>query len=158
MNLSAQWHDERTALLPIIESVLASGNYVGGEQIERFEKTVAQLCGVADAVALNSGTDALACALRALEIGPGDDVITPPNSFVASTAAIVQVGARPVFVDIGEDQNIDPNLIEAAITPSTRAIMPVHLTGRIAEMDSIMGIAERYNLDVIEDAAQAIGS
>jgi len=158
VNLSAQWHDERTELLPLIESVLAGGNYVGGKYIEQFEQKIAQVCGVQQAVALNSGTDALICALRALEIGHGDEVITPPNSFVASTAAIVHVGARPVFVDVREDQNIDPDLIEAAITSSTRAIMPVHLSGRIAEMDSIMNIAERYGLEVVEDAAQAVGS
>jgi len=158
VNLNAQWHDERTELLPLIEAVLAGGDYVGGKNIELFEQRIAQVCGVQHAIALNSGTDALVCALRALEIGPGDEVITPPNSFVASTAAIVHVGARPVFVDVREDQNIDPDLIEAAITSNTRAIMPVHLSGRIAEMDSIMKIAERYGLEVVEDAAQAVGS
>jgi len=158
VNLSAQWDDERDKLLPLIESVLESGNYVGGDEIEHFENMAAQLCETKYVVALNSGTDALICALRALEIGPGDEVITPPNSFVASTAAIVQVGARPVFVDVQTDQNIDPDLIPMAITSHTRAIMPVHLSGRVAEMESIETVAERHGLYVVEDAAQAIGS
>ncbi len=158
VNLSAQWHDEKDKLLPVIESLLASGDYVGGHEIERFETMAAQVCGTDYVVALNSGTDALIFALRALDIGPGDEVITPPNSFVASTAAIVQVGARPVFVDVQTDQNIDPDLIAMAITPRTRAIMPVHLSGRVAEMESITKVAEQHGLYVVEDAAQAIGS
>jgi dTDP-4-amino-4,6-dideoxygalactose transaminase len=109
-------------------------------------------------VALNSGTDALILSLRSLAIGPGDEVITPPNSFVASTAAIVHVGAKPVFVDVLSDQNIDSERIAAAITPRTKAIMPVHLTGRIADMDPILELAQSHRVAVIEDAAQAIGS
>jgi dTDP-4-amino-4,6-dideoxygalactose transaminase len=109
-------------------------------------------------VTLNSGTDALALSLAALGVGPGDEVITPPNSFVASTAVIVNLRAKPVFVDVLPDQNIDPKQVEAAITPRTRAIMPVHLTGRMARMDEIMAIASRHGLAVVEDSAQAIGS
>jgi dTDP-4-amino-4,6-dideoxygalactose transaminase len=96
--------------------------------------------------------------LAALGVRPGDEVITPPNSFIASTAAIVHLGAKPVFVDVLADQNIDPEKIAAAITPRTKAIMPVHLTGRMAKMDLIAAIADRYDLPIIEDAAQAIGS
>ena len=162
VDLSTQWEDERAELLPIIEEALAKGNYVGGyvagEQVEQFEHAVAKVCDARFAVALNSGTDALICALRALEIGSGDEIITPPNSFVASTSAIVQVGATPVFVDVLPDQNIDPSLIESAITSRTRAIMPVHLTGRMAEMQEISALAKKYDLHVIEDAAQAIGA
>jgi dTDP-4-amino-4,6-dideoxygalactose transaminase len=158
VNMAAQWLEERDELLPVIEEVLAGGQWVGGGAIARFEATAARACGVEHVVALNSGTDALVFAMAALGIGPGDEVITPPNSFIASTAAIVQLGARPVFVDVGEDQNIDPGLIEAAVTPKTRAVMPVHLTGRLADMAPILEIAERHNLAVIEDAAQAIGS
>jgi dTDP-4-amino-4,6-dideoxygalactose transaminase len=158
VDLAAQWADERDQLLPIVERVLAEGQWVGGPAVAEFEAAAAKLCGVAHAVALNSGTDALALGMAALGIGPGDEVITPPNSFVASTAAIVQLGARPVFVDVGDDQNIDPALIEHAITERTKAIMPVHLTGRIADMAPILEIAERHGLFVVEDAAQAVGS
>lgn len=158
VDLAAQWAEERDALLPIVERSLAGGQWVGGDAVAAFEAAAAKLCGVAHAVALNSGTDALALGMAALGIGPGDEVITPPNSFVASTAAIVQLGARPVFVDVGDDQNIDPSLIEAAITPKTKAVMPVHLTGRIADMAAILEIARRRGLFVVEDAAQAIGS
>jgi dTDP-4-amino-4,6-dideoxygalactose transaminase len=158
VDLAAQYAAEREQLLPIIEDVLASGVYIGGEVIERLEGKLAALCGVKHAAVLNSGTDALILGLRALGVGPGDEVITPPNSFVASAAAIVHVGAKPVFVDVLSDQNIDPERIAAAITPRTRAIMPVHLTGRIADMDPIMELARSRGLVVIEDAAQAIGS
>ena len=158
VNLSAQWHDEKDELLPIIESVLEGGHYVGGDAVAQFEGDVAKVCGTSHAVALNSGTDAIVCALAALNIGSGDEVITPPNSFVASTAAIVHVGARPVFVDVLPDQNIDPEQIKSAITDKTRAIMPVHLTGRVANMTDIVRIAELHGLKIIEDAAQAIGS
>jgi len=158
VDLAAQYAAERAQLLPIIEDVLASGSYIGGEVIERLESKLAALCGVKHAVVLNSGTDALIFGLRALGIGEGDEVITPPNSFVASTAAIVHVGATPVFVDVLSNQNIDPDRIAEAITPRTKAIMPVHLTGRIADMDAILELAGSHGLFVIEDAAQAIGS
>ena len=158
VNMAAQWAEERQALLPIIERVLAEGHWVGGAEIDAFEGAAARLCGVAHAVALNSGTDALALGMAALGIGPGDEVITPPNSFIASTAAIVQLGAHPVFVDVRDDQNIDAERIAAAITPKTKAIMPVHLTGRVADMAPIMEVAERHGLRVVEDAAQSIGS
>jgi dTDP-4-amino-4,6-dideoxygalactose transaminase len=158
VDLAAQYAEEREQLLPIVESVLASGNYIGGDVVERIEARLAALCRVKHAIALNSGTDALILGMRALGIGPGDEVITPPNSFVASTAAIVHVGAKPVFVDVLPDQNIDPDRIAAALTPRTKAIMPVHLTGRIADMDPILELASKHGLMVIEDAAQAIGS
>ncbi len=158
VNLAAQWEAEGDELLPLIKDVLSRGDYVGGEAIEKFEHSVAKYCGTRYAIALNSGTDALTCALHGLGIGKGDEVITPPNSFIASTAAIIHVGARPIFVDVLPDQNIDPNLIEASITKNTRAIMPVHLTGRMARMDAICEIAERHQLVIVEDAAQSIGS
>ena len=158
VNLGAQWQDDRDELLPIIDSVLGSGQYVGGDEVDKFEKNMAELCQVKYAVALNSGTDALTLGLYLSGIGRGDEVITPPNSFIASTAVIVHLGAKPVFVDVLPDQNIDSGKIEAAITEKTRAIMPVHLTGRICDMDPIIEIARKYNLKVIEDAAQAIGS
>jgi dTDP-4-amino-4,6-dideoxygalactose transaminase len=158
VNLKNQWKDEREDLLPLIDSVLASGQYVGGDELEKFEDSIAKFCGVNYAAALNSGTDALMFALMLSGIKKGDEVITPPNSFIASTAVIVHVGAKPVFVDVLPDQNLDPSKIEDAITKKTKAIMPVHLTGRVCDMDPIIDIAERHNLIVIEDAAQAIGS
>ena len=158
VNMAAQWAEERDALLPVIERVLAGGQWVGGPAVAEFEAAAAKLCGVAHAVALNSGTDALVLGMAALGIGPGDEVITPPNSFIASTAAIVHLGARPVFVDVGDDQNIDPERIEAAVTPRTKAVMPVHLTGRMADMEPIMAVAERHGIWVVEDAAQSAGS
>ena len=158
IDLSAQWQDEKKDLLPIIESVMSSGQFVGGEAVEHFEHKAAELCETQYCVALNSGTDALVLGLLALGICPGDEVITPPNSFIASTAAIIHLRAKPVFVDVQPDQNIDPNKIEKAITSKTKAIMPVHLTGRIANMSAILKIAEAHNIPVIEDAAQSFGS
>lgn len=158
VDLAAQFREERVDLLAVVERTLAGGGYIGGSEIEVLEQDLAKLCETREAVALNSGTDALIFALRALGIGPGDEVITPPNSFVASTGAVVQVGATPVFVDVQSDQNIDPAKIAAAVTKRTRAIMPVHLTGRVCDMDPILEIARSQGLAVIEDAAQAIGS
>jgi dTDP-4-amino-4,6-dideoxygalactose transaminase len=158
VNIAAQFEEERAELMPIIEEVLAGGQYVGGPRVAAFEAAAAEYCEVKHVVALNSGTDALVLGLIGLGVGRGDEVITPPNSFVASTAVIEHLGAKPVFVDVLPDQNIDPSRIEAAITPRTKAIMPVHLTGRVSDMDPIMEIAERHGLGVIEDAAQAIGS
>jgi dTDP-4-amino-4,6-dideoxygalactose transaminase len=158
VNLKNQWRDERADLLPLIDSVLESGQYIGGDQLETFEDNIAKFCGVNYASALNSGTDALTFALMLSGVKKNDEVITPPNSFIASTASIVHVGAKPVFVDVLPDQNLDPSKIEDAITKNTKAIMPVHLTGRVCDMDPIMDIAKKYNLIVIEDAAQAIGS
>jgi dTDP-4-amino-4,6-dideoxygalactose transaminase len=138
--------------------VLKRGDFIGGDAVAELEAALAARFDVPHAVAVNSGTDALILALRVLGIGPGDEVITPPNSFVASTAAIVHVGGKPVFVDVRDDQNIDPEKTEAAITPRTKAIMVVHMTGRIAPMNEINAIARRHGLKVIEDAAQSCGS
>ncbi len=158
VNLAAQADEQMVALKDIFERVIHSGVYVGAEEVDRLEKRLAEYCGVKEAVALNSGTDALFLAMKVAGIGSGDEVITPPNSFVASTATIVHVGARPVFADVLPDQNIDPAAVERAVTPRTRAIMPVHLTGRVCRMDAILEIARRHDLVVIEDAAQAVGS
>ncbi len=158
VNLIAQWESERDELLSIIDNVLASGQYIGGPIVEEFEKRAAAICESKHCVALNSGTDALVCGLVAMGVRCGDEVITPPNSFVASTAAIMYIGATPVFVDVLPDQNIDPSKIEAAITAKTKVIMPVHLTGRMARMDEIKVIADRHQLQIIEDGAQSIGS
>jgi len=158
VNLALQWESDREDLLPLIDEALRSGQYIGGPAVEEFEKRAAILCNTKHCVALNSGTDALVFGLVAMGIKRGDEIITPPNSFIASTAAIVHIGAVPIFVDVLADQNIDPSKIQEVISPKTKAIMPVHLTGRMARMDEIKKIADQNGLKIIEDAAQAIGS
>jgi dTDP-4-amino-4,6-dideoxygalactose transaminase len=148
----------REKLVQAFESVLDSGRYIMGPETQEFEKEFAGYCETARAVGMADGTSALHIVLRALGIGPGDEVITAPNSFIASAASIDLVGATPVFADVREDLNIDPAKVEAAITERTRAIMPVHLTGRPARMKEIMEIAKARDLFVIEDAAQAVGA
>ena len=139
--------------------VLRSGSYILGPNVKALETELAEYIGIDHAVSLNSGTDALHIALRALDIGAGDEVITTAFTFVATAEAIGIVGAKPVFVDIDENTfNIDPKKIEAAITPKTKAIIPVHLYGQPCDMDAIMDIARRYELLVIEDCCQAIGA
>jgi dTDP-4-amino-4,6-dideoxygalactose transaminase len=158
IGLKSQWIDERDELMPIIDKVMSSGQFILETECDNFEKSVAKLCGVKYAAALNSGTDALMYALTLSGIKKGDEVITPANSFIASTSSIVHIGATPVFIDVLPNQNLDPSKIEDAITKNTKAIMPVHLTGRVCDMDPILEIAKRHNLIVIEDAAQSIGS
>lgn len=154
----SQFHRHREETLGAVERVLASGNFILGEEVEAFEREFAAFCGTKAAVGVANGTDALLLALKALGVGPGDEVITVPNSFVASAAVVAQVGARPVFMDVRDDQNIDPGRIEAAITRRTRAILPVHLNGRCADMPALLEVAGRRGLPVIEDAAQAVGA
>lgn len=158
VNLTQDYLNNRKAILKIIDRTLMSGNWVGGDEIDKFEKNIARYTGSKYAVALNSGTDALTIALFLSGLKRGDEVITTPNSFIASTAAIVHLGAIPVFVDVQDDQNINPDLIESKITKKTKAIMPVHLTGKMSNMSKIIQISKKYNIKVIEDAAQAIGS
>lgn len=141
-----------------VEQALCRGDYVFGQEVGVFERRFAQLCGVRHALGVANGTDTLMLALRALGIGPGDEVITAPNSFVATAACIALVGARPVFVDVREDMNMDPGLIELTITSRTRALLPVHLAGKCADMRPILEIARCRGLYVIEDAAQAVGA
>lgn len=156
VNLAAQHAPIKKELLAAVGSVIDHGMFVLGDEVIQFEESFAALCGVEYAVSVNSGTDALVLALKALGIGPGDEVITPPNSFVASASCVTLVGATPIFVDVADDYNIDPDLIERAITRRTRAIIPVHLTGLSADMDPIMEIAQRHGLHVVEDCAQAV--
>lgn len=158
VRLAAQQAPVREELLAAVGAVLDHGWFINGPEVKAFEERFAALCGARYAVGVNSGTDALVLAIKAMEIGEGDEVITAPNSFLASASAIVLAGATPVFADVRDDQNIDPEQIERAITPKTRAILPVHLTGRPADMDAINAIADRHDLKVIEDAAQAVGA
>lgn len=126
-------------------AVLRSGMLAQGPEVARLEAAFAAVCGVAHAIAVSNGTSALFLALRAHDIGPGDEVITTPFSFIATGNSILMAGARPVFVDIDEQTfNLDPEQVEAAITPATRAIMPVHLYGQPAAMDALCAIAERH--------------
>ncbi len=158
VNLPQQYKVERKKLLSVIDKTLATGQYVGGDQVKKFEEQISKLLKVKHCVALNSGTDALTLGLHAIGVRKNDEVITTPNSFIASTAVIVHLGAKPVFVDVKNDQCINPSLIEKAITKKTKAIMVVHLTGRVCEMDKILKISRKYKIPIIEDAAQAIGS
>lgn len=156
VNIAGQHVPIKAELLEAITDVIDGGQFILGDEVNTFEQRFAELCGVRFAVGVNSGTDALILALRALGIGPGDEVITVPNSFIASTSCIMLVGARPVFVDVREDYNMDPAQLEQAISPKTKAILPVHLTGRPADMDSILEVARAHGLHVVEDCAQAV--
>jgi dTDP-4-amino-4,6-dideoxygalactose transaminase len=158
VNLGAQFAEEKAELMPRLEAALATGMHVGGPEIEALEREIAAYVGTRHAVTLNSGTDALTFALIGAGIGPGDEVITPPNSFVASTAAIVRAGGTPVFADVRPDGLIDPDAVRAAVTPRTAAVMPVHLWGAVCDMDELWAMARQHGLAVIEDAAQAMGT
>lgn len=142
-----------------IQSVCENAHYILGPRVREFEQQVAETVRTRHAVGLNSGTDALQLALRGLEIGPGDEVITTPFSFIATSEAIEMVGARPVFADIKPGtMNLDPEKVREVITPRTKAILPVHLFGQPCEMQALLEIAEEHNLYVVEDCAQAMGA
>ena len=159
LDLQRQYKDIEEDVLVAMKEVVASKQFIMGPKITELESQIASYTGCKDAVGVSSGTDALVLSLMALGVGPGDEVITTPFTFFATAGSIARVGATPVFVDIDPDTyNINPQLIESKITDKTKAIMPVHLFGQMADMNSIMDIAEKYNLKVIEDAAQAIGS
>ena len=148
----------KTELMRAVENVLDSGRYILGPEVAAFEREFAEYCQAKFAVGISNGTSALHLVLRGIGFDEGDEVITVPNSFVASTSTIALAGAKPVFVDICGDGNMDPQRLEDAITDRTRAIVPVHLTGRPAKMKDILEIAGRRNLFVLEDAAQAVGA
>ncbi len=158
VGLDRQFQSIESELNQAFLDVGRSGMYIMGEKLESFERKASEFCGVKHAIGVADGSDALFLILKALGIGSGDEVITATNSFIASVSMIVGACAKPVLVDVAEDFNIDVKKIEKAITPRTKAIIPVHLTGRAAAMDEINSIAERYGLKVVEDAAQAIGA
>lgn len=159
IDIKAQYDELQAPLDAAVHEVISSGAYVMGKNHNALEKEIAELHACKHAIAVNSGTDALRIMMDAAGIGAGDEVITTAFTFVASTETIVQTGARPVFVDIEDETfQIDPGLIEAAITPRTRAILPIHLFGQICDMSTIMPIAEKHGVMVLEDAAQAIGA
>lgn len=158
IDLSRQYLSLKPQIIEAIDNVLCSGHYILGPKLSSIENQIASLCHTKFAVGLGNGSDAISFSLKAIGIQPGDEVITCPNSFIATAWAIAAVGATPVFVDALENFNIDPSKIEEKITSKTKAIIPIHLTGRIAEMETITTLAKKYNLKVIEDAAQAIGA
>jgi dTDP-4-amino-4,6-dideoxygalactose transaminase len=159
LDLKAQYQSIKPEIDAAIARVLDSCQFVLGAEVAGFEQEFAKYCGTAECIALNSGTSALHLALLAAGVGPGDEVITVPFTFVASVAAVLYTGARPVLVDIDPRSfTLDPSAVDAAITPRTKAILPVHLYGQPADMDPIMEIARRRGLVVIEDAAQAHGA
>lgn len=159
LDLKAQYMSIKDEIDRAVLNVLASTQYILGEEVASFEKEFADYCGVKHAIAVNTGTSALHLALLAAGVGPGDEVITVPFTFVATASAVCYTGARPVFVDVDSvTLTMDPAKIEAAITSRSKAILPVHLYGQMADMDAIQAIADRHGLIVIEDACQAHGA
>lgn len=159
VDLKAQYQTIKPEIDAAIERVITSTSFIGGEDVKQFEKEFAAYCEAKDCVGVGNGTDALYLALRALGIGAGDEVITVAHTFIATSEAISQTGAKPVFVDIEEDTMLmSPDAVAAAVTPQTKAIIAVHLYGQPCDMGRIMAIANQHNLKVIEDAAQAHGA
>jgi len=159
LDLKAQYKTIREEIRAAVDRVLESQYFINGPEVRQLEEAISSYCSCKRAVGVSSGTDALLSSLMALGIGTGDEVITSPFTFFATAGSISRTGAKPVFTDIEpETYNIDPSGINKVITPRTKAIIPVHLYGQCAEMDPILTIAQKYNLYVIEDAAQSIGS
>lgn len=159
LDLGAAYRELRPQIDEAISRVLASGQYILGPEVEAFEAELAAYCGAAHGVGLANGLDALHLALRAMDVGPGDEVIVPSNTYIATWLAVSQCGATPVPVEPDPaTHNIDPARIEAAITPRTRVILPVHLYGQPVDLDPILAIARKHGLRVLEDAAQAHGA
>src|SRR5690348_9986717 len=158
-DLAAQYAELRDEIRAILDRVCQNASFILGDEVTRFEQAFASYCEVDHCVALNSGTSALHLALLSADVGAGDEVITTANTFIATAEAICYTGAVPVFVDIDPaTANLDPALIQSAITKYTRAIIPVHLYGRPADLNPILEIAKRHNLIMIEDACQSHGA
>jgi dTDP-4-amino-4,6-dideoxygalactose transaminase len=159
VDLVAQYRRHQAEIDAAMKSVLESAAFIGGPALGRFEEAFARFCGARHAIGVANGTDALYLIMRGLGVGPGDEVIVPVNTFIATAEAVSAAGAKPVFVDVDEAHAlIDPARVEAAITPRTKAIIPVHLFGQLAPIDRILQIAERRSIAVVEDAAQAHGA
>jgi dTDP-4-amino-4,6-dideoxygalactose transaminase len=159
IDLKKQYLDIKDEIDSAVRAVLESTQFINGPDVEALEKEVAAFCGTGHAVAASSGTDALLIPLMALGIGPGDEVVTSPFTFIATAEVVALLGAKPVFADIDErTYNIDPAKLESAVTPRTKAVIPVHLYGQVCDMDGVMSVAKKHGLFVIEDACQAIGA
>ena len=158
IDIKYRYLDEHKQILESIKRLLKKGNLVLTEEVKSFEEKISSYTKMKYCLGLNSGTDALMMSLWSMGIKKGDEVITTPISFIASAGAIAHLGAKPVFVDVGKDFNIDPKKIEGAITKKTKAIMPVHWGGRICDMDAIINISKKYNIPIVEDAAQGMGA
>lgn len=155
VDLKAQYQSIKSEIDPAIQAVIGETAFVGGKYVEGFEKAFAEKYGVKHCISCANGTDAIFIALKALGIGPGDEVITAANSFIATSEAITQTGAKPVFVDIDVYFHIDPDEIEAKITPRTKAIIPVHLFGQAADLAAVKAICDKHSLFLVEDCAQS---
>ena len=158
IDLKKRYIEEKSEILKCIKTVLSKGSFVLTKEVENFEKLICNYTGSKYCIGVNSGTDGLMMSLWAMGIKKGDEIITSPISFIASASSIIHLGAKPIFVDVDNDLNINPDLIRQKITKKTKAIMPVHWTGRICNMKKILSIAKKANIDVLEDAAQAMGS
>jgi dTDP-4-amino-4,6-dideoxygalactose transaminase len=158
IDLKQRYQEEKKELIDCFKKVVKNGSLVLTDEVQNFENKICKYIGTKYCLGLNSGTDALMMGLWALGVKKGDEVITSPVSFIASAGAIYHLGAKPVFVDVSDDLNINPELIEKAITKRTKAIMPVHWSGKICQMDKIIKISKKYKLPIIEDSAQGMGS
>ena len=158
VDIGSQFEPMREELMAAIEEVMASGWFILGPQVNEFEEKFAALSGTKYAIGVANGTDALILPMKGLGIGEGDEVIVPPNSYLASASSVALAGATPVFADVANNYNIDPEEVKKKITSRTKAIMAVHLTGRPADMDALKAIADEHGLHLIEDSAQAVGA
>lgn len=159
LDLQAQYQSIKNEIDSEIQKVLDSSAYVLGPSVAEFENNFASFCGTTHCIAVNSGTSALLLALKALDVGTGDEVIVPANTFIATISAVIQSGAKPVLVDVDpQSRNIDPQLLKMAISTKTKVIIPVHLYGQMADMRTLLKIAQEHNVKVLEDAAQAHGA
>jgi dTDP-4-amino-4,6-dideoxygalactose transaminase len=159
LDLTEQYQNLKSEILPALENVMSNAHFILGNNVKKLEQDIAEYSNAKHGIGVANGSDALNISLLGCEVGPGDEVICPSFTFFATAGAVARMGATPVFVDIDPNTfNIDPEKIEKAITPKTKAIIPVHLYGQMADMDKIKEIADKHNLFIIEDAAQAIGA